>query len=261
MGWFRKSERMPPAASPANPGKGPTYSVAFANGERTWEEADDLVASLARTLRALGHVVDQKKTWIELEDLQLVPQIVSIQPLERGGVHTLSTIQVSHATAIPEGVFEFQHAAGDTSPASFASGFKNWAELDLPVYLDALRKTPKVTTTLSFEPGPKSNLSHARRVVLGPPQRMAVNPPDDADHPYCPCCFFTKNHEVLRELLDSTAFYGVRFFAMRNVDGTAEADCRVNGEDFEPGRQALVDYVKTWPGTGIESRKQYICIQ
>jgi len=50
-------------------------------------------------------------------------------------------------------------------------------------------------------------------------------------------------------------------FAMRNSQGHAEADCRVNGEEFEPGKLALRKYVETWPEAGIEFRKQYVVIQ
>ena len=45
----------------------------------------------------------------------------------------------SHAALVPGGVFEFQHSSGTDMRDSFAKGFKSWAELDLPVFLDALR--------------------------------------------------------------------------------------------------------------------------
>jgi hypothetical protein len=48
---------------------------------------------------------------------------------------------------------------------------------------------------------------------------------------------------------------------MRDEHGQASADCRVNGQEFEPGKQALRNYVKTWPPRGVEFRKQYVIIQ
>ena len=56
-------------------------------------------------------------------------------------------------------------------------------------------------------------------------------------------------------------FYGIRFFAARDKNGAATADCRVNGEDWEDGKAGLREYVKTWPDRGVEFRKQYIIIQ
>jgi hypothetical protein len=54
---------------------------------------------------------------------------------------------------------------------------------------------------------------------------------------------------------------GVRLFAMRGADGAAEADCRLNGEDWEAGKAALIKYVESWPDLGVEFRKQYVIIQ
>ena len=52
----------------------------------------------------------------------------------------------------------------------------------------------------------------------------------------------------------------VGFEERRDQDGTAGADCRINGEDYEPGMAALRAYVATWPGRGFEFRKQYVFI-
>jgi hypothetical protein len=39
-----------------------------------------------------------------------------------------------------------------------------------------------------------------------------------------------------------------------------QADCRVNGEDWLAGADALRAYVATWPDRGLETRKQYVLI-
>jgi hypothetical protein len=48
---------------------------------------------------------------------------------------------------------------------------------------------------------------------------------------------------------------------MRDQNRAAIADCRVNGEPFEEGKQALRRYVETWPDAGFEWRKQYVILQ
>jgi hypothetical protein len=40
-----------------------------------------------------------------------------------------------------------------------------------------------------------------------------------------------------------------------------QADCRVNGEDWSAGAEALRAYVTRWPDRGFEFRKQYVVIQ
>src|SRR5206468_4947721 len=64
-------------------------------------------------------------------------------------------------------------------------------------------------------------------------------------HPFCPCCLLTRSLEAFRELIEDDGFYGLRLYAMRDEQGIPQADCRVNGDDWEKGAQALRDYVKT----------------
>jgi hypothetical protein len=54
---------------------------------------------------------------------------------------------------------------------------------------------------------------------------------------------------------------GIRLFAGRGEDGSAQADCRVSGEDWEDGKRALLNYVDSWPQAGLELRKQYVVMQ
>ena len=82
-----------------------------------------------------------------------------------------------------------------------------------------------------------------------------------AEHPFCPCCLLTNTFETFEPLIESDRFFAIRLLAMRNGDGSARADCRVNGEDWEAGQQALCDYAGTWPDAGFEVRKQYVVVQ
>jgi hypothetical protein len=66
---------------------------------------------------------------------------------------------------------------------------------------------------------------------------------------------------AFQALLETDDFYGIRFYAMRDADGNPQADCRVNGEDWEPGAAALREYVAKWPERGFEFRKQYVVLQ
>ena len=85
--------------------------------------------------------------------------------------------------------------------------------------------------------------------------------PSDAEHPFCPCCFLTNTFDAFKALMESDRFYGIRLFAARGEDGSPQADCRVNGQDWEDGKRALLGYVETWPQAGLEFRKQYVVMQ
>lgn len=114
--------------------------------------------------------------------------------------------------------------------------------------------------------------ARTRRAVLGslacfaPQPRRAEagegneGPRDDGQHDFCTCCFLTRNFEAFRAQIEGDGYFGIRFYAMRDQDGAPGADCRINGEDYEPGMAALRSYVDTWPGSGFEFRKQYVFV-
>jgi hypothetical protein len=264
MSWFRKPPR-PPKPVAENPGRGHIVRVAFANAQKTWEEADDLVASLAATLSSLGHPASIRHEWLELESgFSLLPQIVNVEPIHEGGVNTATTIQIAHPTLVPGGVFDYQHASGKDLRESLASGFKSFAELDLPVFLDAVRETAKDCTYMVMSPDRAAQPPPPpdRRLVFGPPLQMVQRTSRVAgEHDFCPCCLFTNSLPAFDALVKDRAFYAIRLFAVRNTAGEIEADCRVNGVDWPSGVEALVKYAKSWPDRGLEYRKQYVGIQ
>ena len=261
--WIRQRPHAPPRA-PANPGRGHKVSVGFSNAARSWSEEDNLTTSLAEALRAAGNKVSAKHDWVRTEEgFTLLPQVVSIQPQEKSGVRTTSTIQVSHDTLIPRGLFEFQHSDGDNIRESFAQGFAGWVELDLTPLRDALRTKPEgMSLVMDPKRAGTALLTRNRRIVFGAPLHMAQRPlPDQTEHDFCPCCLFTNSLEAFEKLANDTQFYGIRLYAMRTAEGEIEADCRVNGEDWPAGAAGLINYVKTWPDRGFEYRKQYVCLQ
>lgn len=256
---------------PGNPGISVAGTTAFANGERTWTESFELIRLATDVLRARGHEVVNHDTWIEHRSSGYVlqPLMVSIEPLERGGVHTVSTIDVRHPRLIRDGLFEYQHSTGDDVTESFTKGFESWESVDLSVLLDALRPKPEASTVWEMTLPEKEGLpSRVRRAVLGnvlyyaqsPSLERAPDGPgqDGEEHPFCNCCFLTRNYEAFRSHLEGDETYGVRFYAMRDEAGQPGADCRVNGEDYQQGIEALRSYVTTWPGSGVEYRKQYV---
>lgn len=264
--WFRPTPEPPPTA-PSNPGNGHTLVAAFANGERTWDDSADVLAILADVLRSGRHRITFKERWITLTNgLVLLPQVASFAPRDEGGVSTTSTIQVSHPDLVPEGVFEYQHSQGPDLGSSFLKGFRGFADCDLPVFLDALKEEPAATTVLT-KSVPLAHASGAllhRRMVLGPVVYSSQSPaPDDSheEHPFCPCCLLTHTFSAFEEQLASPTFYGIRLFAMRDANGAPLADCRINGDDWNAGKEALLRYVATWPHRGVEFRKQYVGFQ
>src|SRR5688572_17829455 len=105
--WFkRKPVVPPPRPRKSNPGLGVQAEIDFSDGTRTWTEQVDVVRAAADVMRARGHRVTPHDTWLQHRDtgLAIQPQFASFQPLDDGGVQTVSTIEVSHPTVMPEGL-------------------------------------------------------------------------------------------------------------------------------------------------------------
>ncbi|MGP0067264.1 MAG: DUF6348 family protein [Isosphaeraceae bacterium] len=274
------SDAKTPTISKANPGIGVKGRVELARGAETWSEALDLVQSMVRVMEQQGHSAVPHETWLELPDPGLViqPQLVEFYVLKDGGVRTVTTVEASHPEVFPGGIFEFQHATGNNMEASVDRGFEQWSQIDLVTLLDALRPKPQSCTMMQMSlPATDERPARLRRAVLGPVGHLRANPTavthescptqpgeagtGDDDHPFCSCCFLTRSIAAFKSLIEGDGFRAIRFFAARGVDGSPMADCRINGEDWEPGAQALREYVKTWPGVGYELRKQYVVLQ
>jgi hypothetical protein len=202
--------------------------------------------------------------WVEFGGFSLLPQVVNVEPLENSGVKTAITIQIAHDALIPGGTFEYQYSSGTDIRDSIAKAFQSWADLDLPVFLDAQRATAATCMVVQASSGSESRsaLPPDRRLVFGPTLQMVQNPETiKGEHDFCPCCLFTNSIDAFDALLKDQAFYGVRLFASRDAEGHIEADCRVNGVDHPAGAAALARYAQSWPDRGAEYRKQYVCIQ
>ena len=276
---FGFREKRPPKL-PSNPGRGVTGEVGFSNAGRTWSEQYDVVTLAATALRDHGHQVSGVESSLAHQDsgFILLPQFVELQPFDNGGVRTTTTMQAHHPVLVPDGVFEYQHSTGDNVEDSIRKGFDQWAASDFVALVEALQPKPSTCTTLQMEiPHKDGKLAYTRRAVLGPVARFVQNPqvytkmkamdsgrgvPDGQceAHDFCPCCLLTNSFDVFKNHMEGNHFFGLRLFAARDIKGEPQADCRVNGEDFEQGAEALRKYAATWPAAGYEFRKQYVVL-
>jgi hypothetical protein len=279
MFGFGKRSAPAPTRRKSNPGITAEGKVAFSNGGRSWTEHFNTVTLLASVLKEKGHSAQKEKTWLveKISGFVLLPQLVELQPLDSGGVQTVTTIQINHSSLTPDGIFEYQHSTGENVADALSKGFDQWAQMDFVPLLQALQLEPKLCTAMVMEfPATDSKPARTRRALLGPVMHYMQNPPSkkgpitanqgqkanaDEEHPFCPCCLLTRSFEAFKELIEGESFCGIRLFAARDSERVAQADCRVNGEDWEKGAQALRAYVGTWPEAGYEFRKQYVVLQ
>lgn len=249
-----------PVKPDGHEGAGTEGRIAFSNAERTWEESFDLIEILEGVLQKHQLTSRGEDGWLVIDnDLYLLPEIVSIAPLEGGGARTVTSVSVAHEKYIPEGLFEYQHATGKDTNSALAAGIDSWVEVDLPVLMDAVGNNLETCTAMDMEfPEPAHRI---RRALLGPVYHLASrNTEFEEEHPFCPCCLLTNSFEAFRHEIEGEGFYGIRLLVLRDEAGEASADCRVNGIDSEMGKEYLRKYGETWPDRGFEFRKQYVVI-
>jgi len=274
---FGFNKETAPKLLPSNPEKGVEGTVGFSNAGRNWTEQYSLIPLIASVLGDQGHQVQREESWLIHKDsgFILLPQFVYLKPLNDGGVQTTTTIQVHHPSLVPEGTFEYQHSTGDNVEDSIRKGFDQWVQADLVTLLDALLPAPQNCTTLKMEfPAKDGKPAYSRRAVLGSVTHFVQNPQvyeeraqsigqnqQSESHEFCPCCLLTNSFNTFKELIEDHTFFGLRLFAARDEKGIPQADCRVNGQDWEKGKESLQKYVETWPDVGYEFRKQYVVLQ
>lgn len=258
-------------------GPEPTTAAAAPSPAHTATHADDASSDrvtatdlLSQVLLGAGYPVEICSATIEhrASGYSFQPHLVTSERLADGGYRSVSVIEVRHPLLPVEGVFEYQHAAANTASAAFVEGFENWLRTDLVVFLDALLPQPEHCTFWEMDfPASTPHPARRRRAVLGPVAHFIASGPHatgayvEGQHAFCPCCLLTRSGDAFKPLIQGTDTAAIRLFAAREADGTPLADCRVNGEDFEEGAEALRHYATTWPETGsYEFRKQYVLI-
>ena len=246
-----------PGISESNPGMTTQFSIDFSNEESQWTETFNLSELLLQTKLDDDLEATFQDDWLCLSNgYWLLPRIGNVN-LDSPGAQTMTTIQIAHEELLPDGVFEYQHSASNQDVQdAIQSGFESWWQGDYPVLADAISEEPSSCHFL--EMSTEGNPGMCRRVILGPPAHyFSQEIPNEEEHPFCPCCLVTNSFEGFQTLFESEETCAMRLFVCRNDEGIVEADCRVNGEDWDEGRDSLVKYGETWPDRGFEFRKQY----
>lgn len=226
---------------------------------------EKLVRLFADRMEAHGHTTIGRQHRLEHRESGIVIHPRALEPAPSPPfLRSVVVVTVNHPCFPQAGIFEYQHAVAETESAAIRDGIDQWLQLDFTVLLDALRDRPERCSVMQWEPPGGGAPERMRRVVLGPTGHAIAQPervPKDIEHPFCACCLLTNSYQAFRSHMQSDDFYGVRLLAARDEDGSTQADCRINGHEFEAGKQALRAYAETWPQAGFEMRKQYVVMQ
>lgn len=266
---FNRLKKKPyvPVAPANNPGRMLEAALNF-DGPTPHSEQLQMLPLLAAQLELAGFSAQLREHWLQLPNgLYLQPLLMGVEARDDGKLSTGTTISVCHEKWIPQGLFEYQYAVDDTATQSVQQGMAQWIRMDLQTLCDAIAEPgegpdERMRMEMDF-PASEAHGALQRRVVFGSTAHLRREPDDaaDAEHPFCPCCLFTNAMGSFDAQLKSEQLYGLRLFAARSQDGEVEADCRVNGEEWPQGAEALMEYARSWPAQGFEFRKQYVVIR
>jgi hypothetical protein len=250
-----------PALHPDNPGQGSVLILRAEGGEAPGLQFD-LVEVLQKVLQEEGVAARRRDEALELDNgMLLQPRFLEVQGAD-GRYRSATTLQIDHPQLCPDGLFEYQHAAGADVRDALRNGFRNWTLMD------------RIALSAALEPGTDTCMTmrrtladgRERRIVLGPFSHFMSEPPEagtaaaEEAEKFCPCCLFSSADEALMPLIESGGTVGLRLFASLTPDGPM-ADCRVNGNDHPEAAEALRRYAAGWlPKGEFEFRKQYVVI-
>ncbi|UXI68923.1 DUF6348 family protein [Tahibacter amnicola] len=229
----------------------------------------DAQSELRQALARRDVPVDTRDGWlVDTEfDMAIRAELLEVASAAQG-TRVAIGVEIRHPVFGETTVREYVHSAGDTVLDAMVSGLDRWAQADYVVLEDVFREQAESCLAMVMDGAATAERpAFRRRILMGPVQHFVRRDPDAApqcaidgeEHsPFCPCCLFTSGHEAFFPVVSAPGFYAIRLFAARHEDGEISADCRINGEDFEPGAEALRRYVATWPGEGFTFRKQYV---
>jgi hypothetical protein len=224
----------------------------------------DLVQLFVEGMARGGYVVTSHEAWLEHRDsgIAIRPRVLE-SPSAPPFIRSVVVVTTSHPRLPPNGIFEYQHAVASTQREAISNGIDQWLQIDFPVLLDALRDRPEHCMAMEWQFERNGLPGLSRRALLGPVGHLAAHPEraKGGAHPFCPCCLLTNTFEAFRPLVEADGFYAIRLLASRDENGSTQADCRINGSEWESGKRALCSYADTWPQAGLEMRKQYIVLQ
>ncbi|QIL74276.1 hypothetical protein G7048_27820 (plasmid) [Diaphorobacter sp. HDW4B] len=258
-----------PPTHPGNPGYATWVRFDFereddSSDTEQWVEEVDLIELLKDALAEAGWNARREEHWLVTDNgFWLKPQFVEHAHTEEA-IQTTTTIEVAHLSLLSQSCFEYQHSISEESATdSMREGLIRWVHMDWKTFDDLASSTLQHCQQMEMTFPDAEGADHPRKVLFGPVRYVVTNPvpeaPDD-EHTFCPCCLFTNTIKAFEPQLHAKETFGVRLFASRGADGEVMADCRVNGEDWEAGAEALREYVRSWPECGYEYRKQYVLI-
>ena len=221
-------------------------------------------------------------TWLYIKTNFSTDEVYYLLPLlnwldsesQEGKVRVSTTIQIHHDRLFPKGIFEYQYSLYfDNFRDALTNAFRSWIILDWETLTDAVNSgnAKHMEQMIEMVYGEKGTIK--KHLFYGPvvsypnfDTEKSIKEGTDLDKyidEFCPCCLFTNSLKAFSKQMESKGEnYAIRLFAMKNPDGTLDADCRINGKEYPEAEEYLKKYAETWKDYElVKFRKQYVIIK
>jgi hypothetical protein len=199
-------------------------------------------------------------------DLALELRIVK-ENMTDNGCSVFMTIRCTHPIKFPAGITEYATGMAENKRAAVSQAFHNWIICDFTPIHDYLCESGTLLGSTSETACYAGELNEfvAWDIFYGP--RIETVQHGSHLHP-------TKNDSKEQVIVIQTLFqaltdevfgvpglYYIRTFMSKYQDGSIQCDCRVNGNDWEHGKESLIQYISQYPtGDGLIYIKQNILL-
>lgn len=180
----------------------------------------------------------------------------------KGNIHARLIIKTRHEGLFPDGIFEFAYGGGTDMESAIIDAAYRWIQSDFNTIHDLL-----CTAKEHNHDGNKADVVSMTpqgevlgwEIVFGPLISTTI---EGVKQKISQDEIFWRLFDVITEdLLGEKGIYPIKFFAIQNEKNEIDADCRLNGQDWQKGREALLEYIREWNLKDIfHWRKQYVIV-
>jgi hypothetical protein len=217
---------------------------------------------IAESFQNCGYSCNTNGEYFEFSPLNLFidARIEEITSAEDELLSCRLLIKSTQLSLFPLGIVEYGYGWGNTAKDCVINAMQRWIQSDFAPIHDYLCKkgAKKNMELLSFSE--ESGETLAWHVYLGPPIEIDLNGTRENEERRLEV-FKLLFNPITGDLLCKKGIYPIRCFLSKHGDGIVDVDCRVNGEDWQGGKNELYEHTLSWPANNyLVALKQYMLI-
>ncbi len=213
----------------------------------------NLCYPLAKEFVKAGYHINTDGKSLDFFPLNLIiePKLTIVNELANGNCSVIINVCCKHLDKFPNGITEIAVGMGHSIDEAIATAFNNWIVGDFPPIHDYLCGSSSLlgeySETISYSGdldkvigwdlffGPRletsQNMNNLETSINKQNQKLILQ---------------TLFQPLVDMILGTPGLYFIRTFMSKKGDGQIECDCRVNGNDWEHGKNYLIDYIKKY---------------